>query len=168
MAKNKNKGNGETEAQARVRESQEAIEQAMADARANSNDGSTSEADSASDVAATEAAGKITKARAEAEGDAGGPDNPDKTRPGDQTSVDATPPDAPKKGSKKFDVRTKFLDLSGYEDRDVLAVNDSRRTVVTSNGGKYEVSPKGTRLRKLSGPDTPEMIAAAQEEEDDE
>jgi len=75
---------------------------------------------------------------------------------------------AEKKPKKSFDLVDRFLELSDYERRDVNGFNVERRTVVTTNGGKYELSAKGTRLRKLSGPDTPAMIAEASEEEEEE
>lgn len=48
-----------------------------------------------------------------------------------------------------------FLKLTGYEESDVIGSNTSTRTFVTGNGGKYELSPKGTRVRVLSGPNPP-------------
>lgn len=124
---------------------------------------SNSDAVSASNVAASEAAGAITTAAAAAKAP-DGPQNPDKTRPGDRQTTQAVPS---VKGTKKFDVVDRFLDLSGYKSSDVIGHSDERRTVVTSNGGKYEVSVKGKRLRKLSGPDTPNDREAASEEEDE-
>lgn len=125
---------------------------------------SNSDAVSASNAAAAEAAGQITRAAAKA----AGPEpakNPDKTRPGDSTASEQTVPRV--KASKNFDLVERFLDLSGYAKSDVIGHSDERRTVVTSNGGKYEVSVKGKKLRKLSGPDTPADLEAAEEGDED-
>lgn len=70
--------------------------------------------------------------------------------------------------STKFDLVDRFLELSGYEKKDVIGHSDERRTVVTSNGGKYQLSPSGKKIRVHAGPDTPAMIAEREEEEDDE
>ena len=126
---------------------------------------STSDAVSAGNVAASEAAGKVSTAAAAAAGPENSTPNPDKTRPGDRTAAAQTTPNV--KPSKKFDLVDKFLELSGYKAGDVIGHSDERRTVVTSNGGKYEVSKKGTKLRKLAGPDTPASLAAVEEEDDD-
>ena len=67
----------------------------------------------------------------------------------------------------KSDLVTTFLGLSGYKKEDVIGHHDGRRTVVTSNGGKYEVSKKGKRVRVLSGPETPASLEAAAEEDDE-
>jgi hypothetical protein len=72
------------------------------------------------------------------------------------------------KAKKDFDLVDKFLELSDYEKKDVHGFSKERRTVVTTNGGKYEISPKGTRVRVLQGPDTPAMIAEASEEDEEE
>lgn len=125
---------------------------------------SNSDAVSAGNAAAAEAAGKITTAAAKA----AGPEpakNPDKTRPGDATNQAQATPKV--KASKSFDLVERFLSLSGYDKGDVIGHSDERRTVVTSNGGKYEVSKKGSKLRKLSGPDTPADKEAATEEDDE-
>jgi hypothetical protein len=55
----------------------------------------------------------------------------------------------------KKDQTAKFLKITGYEASDILGSNAERRTFVTKNGGKYELSPKGTRVRVLSGPNPP-------------
>lgn len=123
---------------------------------------SSSEAVSASNVAASNAAAEATAA-ANARKKPEGPQNPDQTRPGDRA---ATP--SGKTGKAKFDVVDRFLELSGYKSSDVIGHSDERRTVVTSNGGKYEVSVKGKKLRKLSGPETPADLEAAASEEEDE
>lgn len=137
----------------------------LAAATPDTNGGDTSEAVSASNVAASEAAADITVPAAKAA--QGNPTpNPDKTRPGDRAAEDQTV-GKKAKPSKSFDLRDRFLDLSGYKASDIIGSNDERRTVVTANGGKYEVSKKGTRLRKLSGPDTPADLEAAAEEEDE-
>lgn len=47
-----------------------------------------------------------------------------------------------------------FLKRSGYKERDVLSANAERRTVVTANGGKYNVSRDGG-IFVMSGPPTP-------------
>lgn len=51
----------------------------------------------------------------------------------------------------------KFLEKSGYPPEFVLHSDAARRTVVTSNGGKYAVSSKGN-IRTLKGPDYPNFI----------
>lgn len=71
------------------------------------------------------------------------------------------------KSSKKDDLVAQFLRVSGYKSSDVIGHSDERRTVVTSNGGKYEVNKKGTRVLKLLGPDTPATLEAAAGEEDE-
>ena len=81
------------------------------------------------------------------------------------TDEDPTPPKS--KDAAKGDLVSTFLKLSGYKKDDVIGHHDGRRTVVTSNGGKYEVSPKGKRLRTLSGPSTPKELEATAEEDDE-
>lgn len=152
----------ETPEERAERETKTAEAANLAAAEADDQD-SSSEAVSAANVAASEAAGKITTARAETLPPEG-PQNPDKTRPGDRTSEDQTTAVKGKK-SKNYDTVERFIELSGYKKSDVVGHNDERRTVVTANGGKYELSPKGTKLRKLSGPDTP---ADRESEEDDD
>lgn len=49
-----------------------------------------------------------------------------------------------------------FLSRSGYTAEDVLAHNEKTRLFVTSNGGKYHLSPKGT-IRILKGPNYPKL-----------
>jgi hypothetical protein len=79
-----------------------------------------------------------------------------------------TKPSKSKDSDAKSDLVSTFLKLSHYKKEDVIGHHDGRRTVVTSNGGKYEVSPKGKRIRVLSGPETPATLeeAAAEEEEE--
>jgi hypothetical protein len=150
----------ETPVERLAREDAERLAAATAPAGAD-----TSEAVSASNVAATEAAAAVTVPAAEAA--TGNPTpNPDKTRPGDRAAEDQTVGKRAKP-SKSFDLRERFLELSGYTKADIIGSNDERRTIVTANGGKYEVSKKGTRLRKLSGPDTPADREAAAEEDDE-
>jgi hypothetical protein len=45
-----------------------------------------------------------------------------------------------------------FLKLTGYTSKDVIAQNETARIYVTSNGGKYQLSAKGTQVKVLSGP----------------
>lgn len=71
-----------------------------------------------------------------------------------------------KASSKAESLRDRFLELSGYEDSDIIGANAERRTFVTSNGGKYEVSPKGKKLRRLAGPPTPVELEPEEEEEE--
>lgn len=64
-----------------------------------------------------------------------------------------TPSSAPApEGTRAKKLLTNFLKLSGYRAGDVTGSNEDRRTFVTSNGGKYQLSPKGTQLKVLSGP----------------
>lgn len=60
-----------------------------------------------------------------------------------------------------------FLKLSGYDEADIIGSNESRRTFVTTNGGKYVVNKKGTVIRILQGPAYPKMVEAAEEEDDE-
>lgn len=69
---------------------------------------------------------------------------------------------------KKNKHRAAFLKVSGYKSSDILGTNEDTRTFVTANGGKYVISPKGTKIRVLSGPATPAMLEAAAEEEEEE
>jgi hypothetical protein len=51
-----------------------------------------------------------------------------------------------------------FLKKSGYKKGDVISVNAQKRTFVTSNGGKYQLTKQG-EVRILKGPNYPEMEA---------
>lgn len=156
----------ETDEQKAEREQKEAEEANRKDAQGEvtSAAGGTTDAVAAGNVAASEAAGKVSREQAARASGENTP-NPDKTRPADKANRDPQTPEPGK--SKKFDVVDRFLDLSGYEKSDVIGHNDERRTVVTSNGGKYEVSPKGKKLRTLSGPATPAELEANEEAEDE-
>lgn len=55
-----------------------------------------------------------------------------------------------------------FCKASGYKPSDVAAVRASTRTVVTKNGGKYQVSKNGKNVRHILGPQVP---GAAEDEE---
>lgn len=52
----------------------------------------------------------------------------------------------------------KFLKASGYSSRDVDKVDELRRVILTTNGGKYVYSRQGV-LRTLSGPSYPKEVA---------
>jgi hypothetical protein len=84
----------------------------------------------------------------------------------EETAVAESSEEIPSKAAKKGDLVAQFLKVSGYKEADVIGHSDERRTVVTSNGGKYEVSKKGTKLRKILGPDTPATAAASEEEDE--
>lgn len=77
-------------------------------------------------------------------------------------------PELKEDNSKATKLRGAFLKLSGYKASDIVGENASTRTFVTGNGGKYVLSPKGTKLRILSGPNTPAMLEAEAEEEEEE
>lgn len=47
-----------------------------------------------------------------------------------------------------------FVKRTGYGEADVLSANTERRTVVTSNGGKYALTRDGG-ITVLGGPTTP-------------
>lgn len=127
----------------------------------------TSEEVSASNAGATEAAAQArTQLDLTDPAAVSNPPNPDRTRPDDATDEEQTPGKRVK-ASKKFDLVDRFIELSEYTKKDIIGSNESRRTVVTDNGGKYEVSVKGTKLRKLAGPDTPATRDAREEETDD-
>lgn len=68
------------------------------------------------------------------------------------------------------DYLANFLKLTGYRKEDIWGYNRTTRVVVTSNGGKYVVSLKGTTVRRILGPETPKAQArrAAEEEESEE
>lgn len=59
-----------------------------------------------------------------------------------------------------------FLRITGFRKSDVIGSSKTRRTFVTANGGKYELSPKGKKVRVLSGPTPPGPEST--EEGDDE
>lgn len=62
--------------------------------------------------------------------------------------------EAPKKSSvTKETLQARFLKLSGYREKDIISINEARRTVATSNGGKYTFTKTG--LRRLLGPPYP-------------
>lgn len=58
-----------------------------------------------------------------------------------------------------------FLKITGYKQADVIGSNESRRTFVTSNGGKYVMNKKGTTVRVISGPVYPSVREEAEEVE---
>jgi hypothetical protein len=49
-----------------------------------------------------------------------------------------------------------FLKRSGYEKSDVISASEAKRTYVTSNGGKYQLTKQG-EIRILKGPDYPAL-----------
>lgn len=53
-----------------------------------------------------------------------------------------------------------FLDESGYRARDVDVVNLPRRTVGTTNGGKYQLTRQGN-IRTIKGPRYPKELVEA-------
>lgn len=59
------------------------------------------------------------------------------------------------------DVLSAFLKASGYDKKDVLAHNERTRVFVTENGGKYEMTKKGT-IRVQKGPYFPNWEPAAE------
>jgi hypothetical protein len=61
-----------------------------------------------------------------------------------------------------------FLKSSGYRAADVIGSNEATRTFVTSNGGKYVLSPRGTKIRTLSGPLTPSELKEEESGGDEE
>lgn len=50
-----------------------------------------------------------------------------------------------------------FYDKSGYKANDVDGHNEKSRVVITTNGGKYQVSKLG-RIRTLLGPRYPKEV----------
>lgn len=50
-----------------------------------------------------------------------------------------------------------FLRLSGFNEGEILGVNYKSLTFVSTSGGKYQMSRDGKRVRKLSGPDYPNL-----------
>jgi len=56
-----------------------------------------------------------------------------------------------------------FLKLSGYKKSDILAWNEDRRTVVTTNGSKYQVSRDKKQLKILTGAVPPSATPATEE-----
>ena len=56
--------------------------------------------------------------------------------------------------SAKSSLIESFCKSTGYEPSDVIGANTTTRTVVTANGGKYQVSSKG-RVRNIIGPEAP-------------
>jgi hypothetical protein len=75
--------------------------------------------------------------------------NPDRIEPHGQ-QADAAPPTDKNTGI--------FLKKSGYTKADLLSVNDQKRTFVTSNGGKYQLTKQG-EIRVLKGPNFPNQNA---------
>ena len=71
-----------------------------------------------------------------------------------------------KTNTAKKDQLSAFLAITGYKASDVIGSSADRRTFVTSNGGKYELSPKGKKVRVLSGPIP--LGPKKDEEEDDD
>jgi len=61
-------------------------------------------------------------------------------------------------------VEQRFLKLSGYRASDVIGSNPKARRFITSNGGKYALSPNGKSIRTLSGPDAPKQETTDDEE----
>jgi hypothetical protein len=61
-----------------------------------------------------------------------------------------------KKAERAQELRERFLKITGYSERDIIGENPSTRVFVTSNGGKYVLSPKGTAVRTIQGPDAPQ------------
>ena len=54
-------------------------------------------------------------------------------------------------------LRKNFLILTGYKVSDIIGFNEASRIFVTSNGGKYQLSKKGTQVKVLSGPNPPSL-----------
>ena len=61
-------------------------------------------------------------------------------------------------------VEARFRQLTGYKSADILASNLKRKIWVTSNGGKYQMDPKGTKVRVLHGPPPPKVSSVVKEE----
>lgn len=55
-----------------------------------------------------------------------------------------------------------FRKITGYAEEDIWGVNENAYTVTTSNGGKYQVSRDGQKVRVLSGPDYPKSVPATE------
>jgi hypothetical protein len=53
----------------------------------------------------------------------------------------------------------RFLELTGYEEDDVIGSNFKSRTFVTSNGGKYEMNKAGKVIKVVAGPNPPDEDA---------
>jgi hypothetical protein len=80
-----------------------------------------------------------------------------KTGSKEVTVVDeATQEATPKKAIPKDALLVRFIKLSGYRERDVDKINQGRRTVLTTNGGKYVFTKNG--LRTLNGPKYPKEV----------
>jgi hypothetical protein len=69
--------------------------------------------------------------------------------------------------AEKKDLIAKFVKASGYKTADCDGANPRNRTVITTNGGKYQVTAKGN-VRRIQGPLTPNEIKAARGEETEE
>lgn len=91
----------------------------------------------------------------------------DAERSGRQVAVVRIDPELDSAGNRRAPKKDldAFLKVSGYRASDVLGSNAANRTFVTANGGKYLLSPKGTRLRVLSGPPYPNSQEEAEEVE---
>ena len=61
-------------------------------------------------------------------------------------------------------VEARFRQLTGYKAGDILSSNLKRKIWVTSNGGKYQMDPKGTKVRVLQGPLPPKDSSVVKEE----
>jgi hypothetical protein len=57
-----------------------------------------------------------------------------------------------KKGSRSGANKAKMLKAVGVEEEDVLSFNEETNTLVTAQGGKYQLSADGKKLKHLAGP----------------
>jgi hypothetical protein len=77
-------------------------------------------------------------------------------------------PDVDSAGNRKANSKQirAFLKVTGYKESDIIASTESRRTFVTENGGKYLLSPKGSKVRVIAGPAYPNILKEAEEEDE--
>lgn len=57
-----------------------------------------------------------------------------------------------KKTDREQKIVTAFTTVTGYREEQIIGVNERTLTVVTANGGKYQLNKAGNLLRHLSGP----------------
>lgn len=60
-------------------------------------------------------------------------------------------------------IEARFLQLTGYKADDIMSSNLKRKVWATWNGGKYQMDPKGTKVRVLQGPLPPKVSSVVKE-----
>lgn len=83
------------------------------------------------------------------------------------TPAVAAVPDSAGNLEANSELTGKFLKLSGYQKSDIIGSNQARRSFVTANGGKYNLTKSGKAIRIQSGPAYPKLVEKAEEEEDE-